>query len=257
MEQYPEMLFGFAYIPDFNGRLEDLAGMAEAEDWSYHYTPNDHPNPILYSYVQHTYRRVAQQESISTSRNGDFACFNTGLVTPHQEPIYASFQVNLNDDAQPWYFTDWLREGESRVNQFPELPAMATYFEEPSDLFYDTKKQLRRNMEHFIENEETRSRFPDPFGTMQPRILLAVLNQAIDSAEERVHRSYKAAIPQFYNDRIQLLLPLCLNDPQKADLALVVDTAGETYRATTCLTLDMAYNNARLLAKPDRDWLQP
>jgi len=23
------------------------------------------------------------------------------------------------------------------------------------------------------------------------------------------------------------------------------------------LTLDMAYNNARQLAKPDRDWLQP
>jgi hypothetical protein len=48
------------------------------------------------------------------------------------------------------------------------------------------------------------------------------------------------------------------------NLALVVaryDSEGyETtsfYRASTCLTLDMAYNNARLLARPDRDWLQP
>lgn len=32
---------------------------------------------------------------------------------------------------------------------------------------------------------------------------------------------------------------------------------GEMYRASTCLTLDMAINNARLLAKPDRDWLNP
>ncbi|HII1671176.1 TPA: DUF3825 domain-containing protein [Salmonella enterica] len=29
------------------------------------------------------------------------------------------------------------------------------------------------------------------------------------------------------------------------------------YRASTCLTLDMSYNNARLLARPDRDWLVP
>ena len=56
---------------------------------------------------------------------------------------------------------------------------------------------------------------------------------------------------------IQLLLPLCLSDPQRADLALVIDSQGEFYRAATCLTLDMAYNNARRLVKPDRDWLQP
>ncbi|MCH8930901.1 MAG: DUF3825 domain-containing protein [Proteobacteria bacterium] len=29
------------------------------------------------------------------------------------------------------------------------------------------------------------------------------------------------------------------------------------YCAATCLTLDMAYNNARQLARPDSDWLEP
>ena len=29
------------------------------------------------------------------------------------------------------------------------------------------------------------------------------------------------------------------------------------YEAHTILTLDQAYNNARLLAKPDREWLNP
>ena len=42
-----------------------------------------------------------------------------------------------------------------------------------------------------------------------------------------------------------------------ADLALVVEDHVGFYRASTCLTLDMAYNNARQLARPDRDWLQP
>ena len=42
-----------------------------------------------------------------------------------------------------------------------------------------------------------------------------------------------------------------------ADLALVVERHSTFYRAATCLTLDMAYNNARQIARPDRDWLQP
>ncbi|MCZ2075766.1 MAG: DUF3825 domain-containing protein [Bryobacterales bacterium] len=38
---------------------------------------------------------------------------------------------------------------------------------------------------------------------------------------------------------------------------MVVERHQTFYRASTCLTLDMAYNNARQLTKPDRDWLQP
>ena len=63
--------------------------------------------------------------------------------------------------------------------------------------------------------------------------------------------------PQYYKGQVQLLLPLCFDNPQRADLALVVERHQTFYRATTCLTLDMAYNNARQLARPDRDWLQP
>ena len=29
------------------------------------------------------------------------------------------------------------------------------------------------------------------------------------------------------------------------------------YSGRTCLTLDMAINNARLIAKPDDEWLKP
>lgn len=84
-----------------------------------------------------------------------------------------------------------------------------------------------------------------------------VIRGAIDNAKERVRRSYKTAIPHFYIEQVQLLFPLCLSNPQRADLALVVEKHSTFYRATTCLTLDMAYNDARLIATPDRDWLQP
>jgi hypothetical protein len=42
-----------------------------------------------------------------------------------------------------------------------------------------------------------------------------------------------------------------------ADLALVVNRDENSYVAHTVLTLDQAFNNARLLAKPDREWLTP
>lgn len=41
-----------------------------------------------------------------------------------------------------------------------------------------------------------------------------------------------------------------------ADLALVIEKEHGVYRASTCLTLDMAINNARLIAKPDDEWLK-
>lgn len=56
---------------------------------------------------------------------------------------------------------------------------------------------------------------------------------------------------------IQLLILLCLANPNIADLAIVVEDYGTMYRVATCVNLDMAINNARLLAKPDRDWLKP
>lgn len=75
--------------------------------------------------------------------------------------------------------------------------------------------------------------------------------------QQRVYRNYKTAIPQFHRGEIQLLLPLCLERPDRADLALVVSRVGDCYRGDTVLTLQMAYNNARLLTRPDREWLTP
>lgn len=67
--------------------------------------------------------------------------------------------------------------------------------------------------------------------------------------------NYKIAVPQYYHETIQLLLPLCLADSNNPDLALVVTKMGSYYQGHTCLTLQMAYNNARILAKPESNWL--
>jgi hypothetical protein len=132
---------------------------------------------------------------------------------------------------------------------------MAHYFDDPSCLVYDSKKELRTNIEHIISDNI--ERFPESLKQMNSYGLQNLVKGAIDSAVERVKRNYKTAIPQYYQGSIQLLLPLTLLEPQTADLALVVERFSDFYRGATCLTLDMAYNNARQLARPDRDWLAP
>jgi len=256
MNNWPEKLFDLIYIPRMDEKLNELAELAENENWEYQNTQDSHHLPILFNYLQYTYARIAQENKIAISDNGQCITFNTGLVTDKQEPIYAFADANRNQDSNaPWYFQRWRRRGEHEMIKFSHLPEMAHYFDDPSALVFDPRKELRENIEHIIT--ENKERFPEPYKSMDDYRLLTYLKGAFDNTLERVKRNYKTAIPHFYRGRVQLLLPLCISDPSTADLAIVAEDHGSFYRLSTCLTLDMAYNNARQLARPDRDWLLP
>ena len=94
---------------------------------------------------------------------------------------------------------------------------------------------------------------PQEFLTSDNKI--NIINGALDTMKKRVSSNYKLAIPQYYEGKIQLLLPLCLMSDNKPDVAIAVTKKNNCYQGHTCLTLDMAYNNARLIAKPEYNWL--
>jgi hypothetical protein len=56
---------------------------------------------------------------------------------------------------------------------------------------------------------------------------------------------------------MQLLLPVAPLARDQVELALAVDRLESVYLGRTVLPLDWAYNNARLLTRPDSDWLRP
>ena len=95
-----------------------------------------------------------------------------------------------------------------------------------------------------------------------PRILNRLKNRisdAVDLALKRVEWNYKTAIPMYYPTKNtgSLLLPLSLVDEDHVDLALVVERqASGAYQGQTILPLDLAYNNSRLVTRPDSDWLK-
>jgi Domain of unknown function (DUF3825) len=243
--------------------LLTLAGLAQNEDWDYRNTTSDRPLPILRNYIVYTFRRAHQQARVTELEvEGDrFACFNTGLITPHFERIFGYFVAQTRSELpQPWFLEGFYRESDLRLVKFHKLPARASYFDHPADLLYDPRLDLRIQYEHIVNDRI--ERFPAALQVDEQKRTEAV-RQAVRQAEFRIEQNYKTAIPQFYwptyeeAGKLQLLLPLCLEDVGRADLALSVDRVGEVYRAATVLTLDMAYNNARLIARPDREWLEP
>lgn len=94
-----------------------------------------------------------------------------------------------------------------------------------------------------------------------PRLLRRMmhrLDDAKDLALKRVEWNFRTAVPAFYPRRntMSLLLPLDLTEDDAPDIALVVEpTESGAYLGQTILTMRMAYNNARLVCRPDSDWL--
>lgn len=249
-----------------NAVLFKLAHLAQTEDWDYRDSTSEHSLPILRSYVAYTFRRAQFQERVllGTSKDGTkVAAFNTGLLTNHFEQIFSYFVPQTKAEyQQDWVLVDFARESDYRLMAFQELPERATYFDRPEELLYDSNLDLRIQYEHIVNDNV--DRFPVNLRNDERR-RVEVVRQAVEHAKFRVQQNYKTAIPQFYwrtrdafePGKVQLLLPLCLHDFGRADLALSVEREGSVYRAATVLTLDMAYNNARLIARPDREWLEP
>ena len=250
----------FAVLPQFDDRLTELVELAQSEDWNYKHTPSTRHLPILYSYLHYTFKRIAEEENkIGFAENEQnkqkLAAFNTGLVTKHYEPIFAVFHANTHKDADsPWVLIGFFEESQAPMTYFATHPERANYFDDPTELLYDRRLKLVKNVTHIIEDRI--ARFPKHFQE-NGRNLPAILNMAVEQAEKRVAANYKTAIPVFNHGKVQLLLPLCLEDPRRADLALVVGREGAVYKGYTILTLDQAYNNARLLTRPDDEWLVP
>lgn len=256
----------FFYFPDFYGALDSLEAMAAKENWNYK-DPNiarrNKKNPILENYLHHTFKRLRVeylQEQSEGKRNliiymsSTTACFNTGLFTPNYSKIFALFRPSkYATDKRPYSFIGFEQEASNRLLAIPELPRRANYFTDISDLIYDYTLPLRASNEHILQ--QNLQRFPSEL--ISNPMLPTLFAGAMEQAKKRVEANYKIAVPTYYDNEICLMLPICLIEEKRTDLALAVKKSMGFYTAKTCLTLDMAYNDARLIARPDSDWLVP
>jgi len=253
-----QQLLAFAYLPKYDEAVAALARMADPEEWDFSDSPHKKYS-ILKNYLEHTFRKVKSEGKVVYSTDNDYACFNTGLVTKNLEEIFALFGKNGIPGRQPFYLKCFCRKSDNLLLRIfkSNLPLIADYFQKPEDLLFNPNCNLIPQIDHIIEDNI--DRFPASMHSLGEAEVRRKLEGAIDEVRKRVRTNYKIAIPQYFGNRIQLLLPLNLtpNSPN-ADLALVVHKIdNDTYTARTCLTLKMAYNNARLIVKPQSSWLKP
>lgn len=292
----PTNLMEWAYMGDFKKVILDLKKMALKERWYYKNQDPANPYPILTNYLKYTFIRLLKEGNKILTCD-QYASFNTGLVNELYEPIYALFAKNEKSNAQKWQFKEFCIAGQGANGKilssyFKPLPERAHYFNNPSDLIYDSKveppqldwehiilKNVERLPTDFIQENKPADFLLKDTSRMEQaeqikyysalaqaikcdkktyRAIKNRFEESLNLALKRVEWNFRTSIPIYYPTRnsISLLLPLSLMNESQIDLALVVEkTQSGNYLGHTILPLDWAYSNARLIARLDSNWL--
>ncbi|KAJ1430850.1 hypothetical protein B484DRAFT_430449, partial [Ochromonadaceae sp. CCMP2298] len=207
---------------------------------------------------------------------------NTGLVDSSYEPVYGEFERNRNVGVnprtgqlyQPWVFKGWRSNYEVTANGFAKQPVKFRFFAHFYELYFDANIRLELNIDHIMQVDDRHNRFVSLFPGMNDLQRVEKLKSAVACMQKRVKQNSRTVVPQCFNGKMQLLLPL--NMLESAEVQLVVPVERKKvplphpfeeedrdpmnpehwfYQAGTVLDPAMAYNNARLLNALESDWL--
>jgi hypothetical protein len=288
-------LTNWGSMGDFIESIQTLKSVALEERWYYSQQNPQFPYPILSNYLKYTFYRLSQEpgkvlsnEKYAAFNTGlvdlryepIFAFFER---TPNAVRQWRLIAFCIAGEEWP---------GKELIRQFKTKPPRAHYFDNVNDMLYDTRagkpecdwnhiiiENVNRLPQGFISNNQ-----PTAFKLLNvddldfdqrrdyyERLSKAIeadkktyrnitfrLKDALDLALKRVDWNFKTAIPQYFPTRnaMSLLLPLALLDDEVVDVAMVVEkTPSGNYLGHTILPLEWAYSNARLVCRPDSDWL--
>lgn len=237
----------------FINMLNYLSNMAEQEIWTF---DEENPLNLLRKYIYGTFSQCYNQNKILVSADGNNSCFNTGLLTPNGSDIIALFVKNNREGAQPWVLKGFKDISDREyMNLFSVTPKLATYTDNFEDFYFNPELELIINIDHILDDNWERIHSIVPYSK---NIVKALLHGVIDETKKKIKRNIRLVVPQYYNKKIMYLMPIKLpiSDDTYVTMALAVEKANENqYRANTIFTKEMAYEKARLLMKPESNWL--
>lgn len=256
-----EVFFGVR--EQYNGKLEKLANLAQPEIWSFGKEKLKDPYRILRNYFQFTYDRLSEEGKILTSDDSELKCMNTGLLTKYNQEIVAMFSRSKEngDGKLPWYLNGFFKETDRFfTSNFDKIPEIASYFDNPEEMIYNQRYEIRIQKEHVIDDNY--QRFIE-VGYSSKELISALIDSARATLIKKLLRNFKLALPFYYHNtktnekKIQLLVPVYFPGAS-VKLAFVLNklaSSGEFYyEAVTVLPVEWAYMNARLIVKPDEEW---
>jgi len=225
------------------------------------------------------------------SKDRKYCYFNTGLLTRYAQDLYLTGEVH-NMKATGIFTCNNPRFVDSKIElvkvygfeqrDIDPGPGVTSFFRSISDIVYDPSVTIdftESKLEHIIDDGIRRNRFPKKYtisatgAPIPPWSLAQMLNNSIKIACMMAQRNYKYVIPQYrpagveyvngkkvlHEGQIQFLMPIYLSADyfSPPDFALVLSRKDGFYVPETILLLPWAYNNARILCKPDNSWLTP
>lgn len=228
--------------------------------------------PKLRNYLNYTFVRLLELENLSPgthfreSPDGEWVAFNTGLQHQHQSDMLAVFQrYQPLSGAPARVVPDWVFKGcyapndrQYRDRFGNDVPQIAWYSVDSRDFVFDVQYNLDREVfDHLFERAKERAGLPNA----SDEVVRNYLRGALENLVPKIRRNYKVAIPVYYVEekRMQLLLPFVSASNSNDVSCFLVERHDEdkTYRLKTIFDLDQAYFSARLITRPDRDWLNP
>lgn len=247
-----------------NTFLKNLASEAEEEKWST--TSSSDPYVILFYYITKTFSRCYSQHKIVLSTDGFCCKFNTGLLTKNGEDILGCFIPNpqfsaVSPTIQKWYFKGFFSESDRFLTDFsfPKEAELASYFDAPGDAFFDPSRGIDISIDHVLDDHWTDPQiFPKVFTDMGKQLALDAIKAAFQRSLVRIKRNSRLVVPQFYLDRLMFLMPIVVSLPHDKTItfALAVEPVKNgSYRANTIFDLESAYKKARLINRPESNWL--
>ena len=262
----PTDLFEFAYVPDWYGQLDELAEMALPEPWRFRKPAVETRNtdtPILERYINIIFRKQSidyntEPDPGKASKffhiENEYACLHTGLYNQRYKAIYAYFERNKKRETTfNWYFRGFCDEISPKLKYIEPLPEKPRFPMIQNGINFNPEWQIRVNVDHILGDAENLERIPAKI--RKAKNLPLLLETAVELARRQAVVEPGLVVPQGYQNKLQYLLPICLTNMKKPDLAMTISVMDGYYLGKTCLTLEMAYLNARLIARPIAPWL--
>lgn len=260
-----ENLFDMAYIPNWKEQLLTLQQMALPEPWKYKvpsFERKNADNYILEKYIGAIFRQQAlchlntvpaKEEPTYLSVQSGYICFHTGLLSTRYKSIYGFLERNRMPGRFDWYLKGFFDDGSAALRNVERLPdkPFPCFRKEPWG--FCPGLEIRVNTSHILADTDNLLRIPESIRAFPNLPLL--LETGVEMSRRIAEIMPSIVVPQLFRGHVQYLLPISLTDPREADLAMTITPMEGYYLASTCLTLEMAYSNARLLARPTAPWL--
>lgn len=228
--------------------------------------------PKLKNYLNYTFVRLVELEQHSAgqyfklSPDQNWICFNTGLQNQLGSDLLAIFdRYAPPPGGATKVVPDWVFKGcyppndrKYRSHFGTAVPEIAWYSTDSRDFVFDASYHLDRDaFDHVFERAKERAGLPNA----SDEVVRNYLRGAIENLIPKIRRNYKVAIPVYYVEekRMQLLLPF-VSASNSADISCFLierEDASRSYRLKTIFDLDQAYFSARLITRPDKEWLDP